>query len=121
MKPTKSSMTRKLDKICSEIIRSQGLCAQCEEGNYAKLQCAHIYSRTYRSVRWDLKNLMCLCISCHFHAHKNPVLFTEFVKVYLGAYEYEALKLRAIPIKQWKLDEMVSYYETLKGVQNGHN
>lgn len=109
-------MTRKLDVICSEIVRSIGCCQKCGELEYSKLQCAHIYSRTYRSVRWDLKNLIALCQSCHFWAHRNPILFTEFVKNYLGDYEYESLKQRAVPIKQWKLNDMVSYYEKLKGL-----
>lgn len=112
-KPTKSSLTRKLDKICSQIIRAAGKCAKCGCAEYDKLQCAHIYSRTYRSTRWDLRNLIPLCASCHFHAHRNPLIFAEFVKTYLGECEYQALKLRAVTLKQWKLTDMLDYYSSL--------
>jgi hypothetical protein len=55
-----------------------------------------------------------MCHSHHFYAHANPVLFTEFIKEYLGDLKYEALKSRATAIKQWKLDEMESYLQMLK-------
>lgn len=119
-KPTKTSIGNKLDKICSEITRSIGFCVWCSMGDYSKLQCAHIYSRTYKSVRWDLKNLICLCSSCHFFGHKNPTLFTEFVQSYMGEYEYKALKLRATPTSHHKLHDLIEMYEALKLVKDCH-
>lgn len=118
-KPTRSSMTNKLDKICSLIIRSHGQCVMCLQTDYEKLQCAHIYSRTYRSVRWDLENLLPLCASCHFYSHKNPLIFAEFVQGHLGSVKYQSLKARATAIKKWALHEMVSYYESLQVLQKG--
>lgn len=114
-KPTKSSLTRKLDQECSRIIRSFGKCAMCGCADYEKLQCAHIYSRTYRSVRWDLDNLLPLCASCHFYSHKNPLIFAEFVKTHLGDIKYQSLKLRAITLKKWALSDMLDYLNSLKG------
>lgn len=117
MKPTKSSMTNKLDKLCSLIVRSHGQCVWCLMTDYEKLQCAHIFSRTYRNTRWDLKNLLPLCQGCHFRAHKCPVEFTERVKVYLGDVEYELLKIRHNAIKKWTLVEMFDYYNALKQME----
>lgn len=91
---SKSTLTRKLDSVVSRITRSIGVCVKCGNADYSKLQCAHIYSRTYRSVRWDLKNVLCLCASCHFYFHKNPIEFGDFVKNYLGEYEYIQLSNR---------------------------
>lgn len=116
-KPTRSNMTNKLDKICSLIVRSHGQCVMCLQTDYEKLQCAHIYSRTYRSTRWDLNNLLPLCASCHFYSHRNPLIFAEFVKGHLGPVNYKSLKQRATSIKQWGLQEMVDYYNTLKEVK----
>lgn len=113
-KPTKSSLTNKLDKICSEITRSIGFCVWCGQGDYEKLQCAHIYSRKFKSVRWDLKNLLSLCAGCHFQGHQSPLKFAEFVKTYLGDYEYEALKQRATPTSHHKLHDLVAMYEALQ-------
>ena len=110
---TKTTIKRKLDKLFSEYIRSRGYCVKCRKTNY--LQNAHIFSRSNLSVRWDLDNMLCLCPDCHINfAHKNPILFTEFVREYLGAERYEQLKVRARAIKQWKLDEMVEFYESMK-------
>lgn len=57
---------------------------------------------------------MLLCASCHFFAHRNPVLFAEFVRGYLGDIKYENLKQHAASIKKWTLDEMIEYYEKLQ-------
>jgi hypothetical protein len=55
-----------------------------------------------------------MCAGCHFWSHKNPILFAEFIKEYLGEEQYEQLKIRARSIKQWSLDEMIDYYEKMK-------
>ena len=116
MKLTKKSLARKLDKEISRIVRSRGICARCSKGAEEKtMQCAHIFHRRHFSVRWDLKNCLCLCGGCHiFWAHLEPILFTEFVKKYLGSYEYAQLKLRARQIKQWTIPEMIELLEELK-------
>lgn len=114
-KQTKSSMTRKLDKRMSDIVRSLGYCQRCGPHvpqRYEILQCAHIYSRTYRSVRWERQNLLCLCAGCHFYFHRNPLEFGEWVQNYLGA-KYVILKAQATAIKKWTVPEMVEYYEAL--------
>ena len=81
-KVTKSSLTRRLDRACSDIVRSRGKCERC--GSVDTLQCCHIFSRTYRNLRWDLDNLLCMCASCHFFCHKNPLSFSDFVERKLG-------------------------------------
>lgn len=115
-KPTKSSLTNKLDKECSRIVRSKGKCQICWKDDYDKLQCCHIYSRTYRNTRWDLLNLVCLCASCHFSSHKNPISFMEFAKEHLGDHGLVTLKQRHNVIKRWTIIEMQELLETLKGI-----
>ncbi len=116
-KPSKSTLTRKLDKICSELVRARGQCWKCK--GTTTLQTAHIFSRKYRSVRWDLDNLLCSCAKCHFWGHANPILFTEFVREYLGEVKYTLLKKIAQPIKQWTIEEMLELYEGLKKLRGG--
>ena len=111
-KQTKKSITAKLDKVCSQIVR-KGICIKCGESQYDKLQCAHIFSRTYRSVRWDFLNLVCLCTSCHFWSHRNPLLFNDLVENYLSKTQYLQLKSRATSIKKWSLQEMIDLYNSL--------
>ena len=111
-KQTKASLTRKLDKACSDIVRARGACAWCDKTE--GLECCHVFSRRYRSVRWDLLNMLCLCHSHHFYSHSNPILFTEFVLGYLGQTNYDQLKIRARSIKKWTVPEMEKWLETLK-------
>lgn len=110
-------MTNKLDKKCSQIIRARGYCERCgplKYHDYSLLQCAHIYSRTYKSVRFDLLNLLCLCASCHFWAHKNPIDFGEWVKDHIGLANYTILKQRRNTIKKWTVPDMIEYYGALE-------
>jgi hypothetical protein len=116
MKPTKNSLTRKLDIEFSRIVRSRGVCEWGITKNctsqYDKLQTAHIYSRTYKSVRWDLDNALCLCAGCHFYAHKRPMDFAQHVLLWLGAFKYEMLKQRANSIKRWTVPDMQELLNT---------
>ena len=87
---TKTALKKKLDKICSKIVRARGKCEHC--GSRKNLQTAHIFSRSHLNTRWDLDNLLCLCLKCHLYwAHKNPIEFAEWVKEYLGEEKYEVL------------------------------
>lgn len=115
-KPSKKTLTNKLDKRCSQIVRSRGVCDKCGSVEFEKLQCAHIYSRKFRSVRWDFDNLLCLCAGCHFVGHQKPLEFAEFVKKHLGQVKYAALKIRANNIRKWTQDEMQFYYDSLTHV-----
>ena len=115
-KAGKKTWGNRLDKLVSEIVRARGKCERCYSKETDKFQCCHIYSRTYRSVRWDTLNLLCLCASCHFWSHKNPILFTEFVREYLGLDNYTLLKERALPTKSWKVWELEEMYEQLSRV-----
>jgi len=88
---TKTALKKKLDKICGEIVRAKGKCERC--GSKKNLQTAHIFSRSHLNTRWDLDNLLCLCLKCHLYwAHKNPIEFAEWVQKYLGRVKYEVLQ-----------------------------
>ena len=98
-RPTdRRKLVKKLDALCSQLVRKKGVCAM--KGRYGDcggvLQCAHIFPRTYYSTRWDFDNLLCLCYRHHIHfAHKNPMLFSTWVLNHLGEPKYELLKMRA--------------------------
>jgi len=103
-KPTRLSLKRKLDKKVSELIRKKGRCERC--GNTNTLQVAHIFSRSYNNLRYDFDNLLCLCARCHFWAHKNPLLFSEFVKKHLGKERYSQLIMKSTIIKKRTIHEL---------------
>lgn len=115
-KPTKSSLKRKLDKEVSRIVRSRGACEFCGKADYSLLQAAHIFSRSNLGLRWRLDNLLCLCASCHFWSHKNPIFFAERVKEHLGDVTYTELKQSATAITKWTLEEMQELLEALRKI-----
>jgi 5-methylcytosine-specific restriction endonuclease McrA len=64
------------------------------------LHCAHIVGRRNRELRWDERNVVSLCASCHFWAHGNPIAFTDWLRVELGARRLTWLKrIAATPKK----------------------
>ena len=84
------------------------------------LQCAHIFTRSYLSTRWDLKNLLCLCASCHFKAHKEPIEFAEFVEKFLGEKEYSELRIRAHlprPMANYELEDLYQRFLEIKNAK----
>ena len=74
---TKSYYKRQSDKLFSQMIRDKGKCERC--GYTETLNCAHIISRGVIKLRYEPKNVFCLCAGCHFYYHKHPPQFTQFV------------------------------------------
>jgi len=101
-----------LDKLFSIIIRNKGKCERC--GEISPLNTAHIFSRRNLATRWDKNNALCLCVGCHFWAHQNPILFTEFIKEKIGDKKYEELKEKSIKIKKWTIGELCELLEEFK-------
>lgn len=111
--PSKSSLTKKLDKAFSILVRKVGKCEKC--GKKENLQCCHIFSRANRSTRWFRLNAFCLCGGCHlFWGHKNPVEFTEWTKERLGINNYEELRREAKSTKKWSVWEMEELLKNLE-------
>lgn len=124
-KPKRKTLTNKLDRIVSEIVRAGGQCECCKKKlDPSRLNAHHVFTRTMRSVRWDLDNLICLCPSCHMFsstlsAHGHPLPFSEWIREYKGEDWYRKLYIKAYSIKQWSDKELIDLYEELKnGLQN---
>ena len=88
-------MGRQADKLFSLIVRSARKCAEIGCASQT-LQCAHIVSRSYRSVRWSEDNAVALCAGCHVYYTHHPLEWEQFVIRRMGAADYEALKARAL-------------------------
>lgn len=119
MKPTKSSLKRKLDREVSRIVRARGSCARCGKGaEQVTLQCSHIIGRSNLAVRWSLDNCVALCVGCHLYWwHREPLEASEWVRSYLGEIKLRELKDKAKTIKKWTMDELVELLKTLEGVR----
>ncbi len=114
-KRSPSTWRNYLDDLTRQAIRKRGKCERC--GSRKNLQVSHIYTRTYKETRWMPLNLLLLCASCHFWGHRNPILFTEFVREHLGEENYEKLKVAARKTRQWFDDEYLAVEKELKEYQ----
>jgi len=108
----KASEEERLDALaanrCKEL--SGYMCVRCgKRSPYAEdlkegLQWAHVISRSYKTIRWSLKNCLCLCSGCHFWAHKFPVEFGIWLVKCFGEKWYYSLK--RTPKKKLFFDEV---------------
>ena len=61
--------------------RDKHLCQYCgQEGT----DCAHIFGRARKSVRWSMDNAICLCRYHHRWFGENPVAFTDWLTKHWG-------------------------------------
>ena len=75
----KANWMRKADTAFSKFVRARdGRCLAC--GSTEFLQCAHIISRSYKAIRVDELNAVCLCRSCHLKFTHKPLEWVEWVE-----------------------------------------
>jgi hypothetical protein len=103
---TKSTSTKAkvdhLDRLFSVLIRSAGVCVHC--GATDRLQCAHGFSRRYRSVRWDFRNAFCLCQRCHMFFTHRPLEWDEWLRARWGDDLYTEVRRLALSTTKADLD-----------------
>lgn len=114
----------KLDEAWSKLVklRANNKCEVC--GKTSPLNSHHIYSRSNRSVRWDVKNGVSLCVAHHtfsskFSAHKTPTEFTYWLEDKKGKDFMSNLMLKAHQIKKWsKFEKEVLLEELNRELKN---
>lgn len=76
--PSRTILKRRADILFSQYIRRRdGKCQRC--GSMERLQCAHIVSRAYLTIRWDPRNAMALCAGCHMYFTHHPIEWEMWV------------------------------------------
>lgn len=81
------------DKWFSDVVREKAnyTCEHCKKTD-SRMECAHIYGRRLKSVRWSLDNAVCLCHWCHRDFTENPLKFTDWLNQYFGEGHMEILR-----------------------------
>ena len=81
------------DKWFSNVVRKKAgyVCEHCNKVD-ARMECAHIYGRAAKSVRWSLDNAVCLCHYCHMRFTANPLEFTAWLEETLGQGHMDMLR-----------------------------
>jgi len=98
-----SSLGKVADGLWSKVVRKIWKCAYCWEIN--NLNAHHIFSRSNKSVRWEISNGISLCAGHHtfnpnFSAHKTPTEFTYWLENYRGReFVHKLQELSHIPLK----------------------
>ncbi len=119
----KKGIDKKLDDAWSLLVKLRAgmKCEYCHKTS--PLNSHHIYSRSKKSTRWDVRNGICLCVGHHvfsssFSAHKTPLEFTEWLVNYKGHNEITTLKLRANSVsKLFKFEKELLLKELQKEIK----
>lgn len=74
---TKTTLRNSCDKLCGQLCRAKGVCENC--GSTEQLQWCHIHTRSIGKLRYEPRNYVCMCASCHRHFHNKPLEFTAFI------------------------------------------
>ena len=81
------------DKWFSDVVRAKAgwTCEHCGKTD-SRMECAHIYGRRLKSVRWSLDNAVCLCHWCHRDFTENPLKFVDWLNQYFGEGHMDLLR-----------------------------
>lgn len=92
---TRKGLIKKADDLWAKIIKIRDgyKCQRCQS-THKQLNSCHFYSRAAKSVRWDLKNGVCLCVGCHFFTHQNPAEFVQWFTEWAGEETLNYLKFK---------------------------
>jgi 5-methylcytosine-specific restriction endonuclease McrA len=100
---------RKSDVLFSQLVRDRDrVCQNC--GSADNLQCAHLISRSYKSIRTDFHNAVALCRSCHLRFTHRPLEWREWVETRFPG-QWDELKTLAL---EYRKVDWEYRYETLK-------
>jgi hypothetical protein len=93
-KPSRKSLIKKCDTLCSLIVRNRGKCEIC--GRKDTLQSHHLFSKKgHPAVRFDLRNLCCLCYCDHLiriHQLGDPDVIAKLISNRENVYNELRLK-----------------------------
>ena len=116
---TKKQLTKKLDEAWSVACKKKAdfKCEVCGATNY--LNSHHIVGRRNRTLRWDLRNSVCLCVLHHKFgiesAHEDPLWFREWLEENRWE-DYQYLYCVKNTIVKWTDEELLEKLEKLKSI-----
>lgn len=111
-KESPSRQIKRADAMFSLKVRSIGRC-QADDGRPCKgvLQCAHLFSRRYRAVRWTDDNAVSLCAGHHLYYTHRPIEWDNWMQNRLTLNRYEELRHLALTGGKPDMAEVLSRLE----------
>ena len=90
-------LKKKADSLFHALVKKIGWCESGREKHKGPLQCAHGFSRSHISTRWDVRNAWALCAGCHLYYGRHRVLeWDEWMQQKLGLSAYLQLRHKAL-------------------------
>jgi hypothetical protein len=120
-KPFKS-IIRNLDAVFSRYIRARdkGVCFTCNvKKPINEMQAGHYVSRSYKSLRWDERNVNCQCLPCNVFKHGNLDAYALKLIAKYGPnilYELQIQKQRIVRHTRAELEALIQHYTDRAGV-----
>jgi len=105
-KPSKRATAKQCDAVFGRIVRAPGYCLNCGGTEY--IQCAHGFSRSYRSTRWHFDNGFPLCRACHVYFTHRPIEWDEWLRETWGDELYAELRALALTYRVHDLDVLLA-------------
>jgi hypothetical protein len=104
-RPKKQDYMKQADDLFSKIVRDRDGVCQAREVSPCKgnLQCAHIISRSYKTIRTDLRNAVALCAGHHTYFTHRPLEWEDWVRESYGTL-WDELREAALrgAVPDWK-------------------
>ena len=82
---------RPADTLFSKWVRRNGKCEICGRSDI-KLEAAHYFGRRKESVRFDERNVHCLCWTCHKKSHEDLNYYKDWLINELGQDGFDRLE-----------------------------
>lgn len=104
----------KEDAVFSLLVRERAgnVCEHTgQTGEVVGLECAHIWGRRNRSVRWHPLNAVSLCHYSHRYFTENPAAFIAWIKSRIGEQAYDELERLARQPRKFSPREMEGLYQ----------
>lgn len=99
-RPARRNYMAQADALFSKFIRTRdGRCVEC--GTTEFLQCAHIISRSYKTIRVDPDNAVALCRAHHTYFTHHPLEWELWVE---ARFPGRLVRLRAKALTHDKVD-----------------
>lgn len=117
-KTKRKQLEKELDDLWRQIVVFHKQCEKCKKVYEKGLHAHHIFGRN-RSVRWDLRNGIALCASCHKWrgAHSTSYVhqkdFHKFLVDYIGTTRLDDLEFISNQTKKWPIKELEEWRNEL--------
>lgn len=104
-----------LEILTSRIVRQRDRkCVTC--GTTRTLQCSHLYSRRYLTIRFDLRNCNAMCALCNRRHNEDPSAYLGFMNKHYGLAiieELNELRMSLIKVSDEELRQMLEQYRAM--------